>query len=123
MSDETFYAEPIEAIYAHGSGTGGAHAPTRDDLFENALALLADGIALLRHDGGIVYANSALRHLAESNGDFRVDRNMIEFASPDLHHRFATALVAVERVQKRENADLVTDFAVPREDGRPPYSV
>ncbi len=123
MSDETFYLEPVRAIYAQSNGTGGDEPPSRDDLFENALDLLADGIALLRPDGGIVYANAALRHLAESNGDFRVDRDVIEIASPDLRHRIATALVAVERVQKPENRDLATDFAVPREDGRPPYTV
>ena len=118
MSDENFYLEPVGASFAHRNGTGRAHTHTRENLFENALDLIADGIAVLRHDGGIVYANSALRHLAESNGDFRVDRNVIEFATPGLRHRFAAALVAVER-----DPDLITDFAVPREDGRSPYTV
>lgn len=36
----------------------GAPAPTRE-LFENALDLLSDGIALLRKDGGIVFDNRA----------------------------------------------------------------
>jgi DNA-binding CsgD family transcriptional regulator len=123
MSDENFYVQPVElhpveASFAHRSGAGRAPSPTREDLFENALDLIADGIAVLRRDGGIVYANSALRHLAESNGDFRVDRNVIEFATADLRHRLTAALVAVER-----DPDLITDFAVPREDGRSPYTV
>lgn len=124
MSEENFdlrpvEVQPVEASFASGSGMAGrALTPTREDLFENALDLIADGIAVLRRGGGIVYANSALRHLADSNGDFRVDRNVIEFAAPDLRHRFAAALVAVER-----DPEFVTDFAVPRDDGRSPYTV
>jgi PAS domain-containing protein len=117
MSEENFYVQPLEASFA-GRATGRTDTPNREDLFENALDLIADGIAVLRHDGGIVYANSALRHLAESNGDFRVDRNMIEFATPDLRHRLAAALVAVER-----DPEFITDFAVARDDGRSPYTV
>jgi DNA-binding CsgD family transcriptional regulator len=100
----------------------GGPAPTREDLFENALDLLADGIALLRADGGIVFVNEALRHLAARNRDFRIDRCSIEFATPELRSRFAAALGAVERVHHPDAAFLMTDFAVPRE-GRPPYTV
>jgi len=101
----------------------GLPAATREDLFENALDLLSDGIALLRRDGGIVYANEALRNLAERNDDFRIDRNAVEFATPDLRSRFAVALGAVARVHDLQAARLATDFAVPREEGRPPYTV
>jgi len=100
----------------------GAPAPTREDLFENALDLLADGIALLRRDGDIVFVNEALRTLAGRNRDFRIDRNSIEFAAPELRSRFAAALGAVERVHQPDAAFLTTDFAVPRE-GLPPYTV
>lgn len=100
----------------------GGPAPTREDLFENALDLLADGIALLRRDGNIVFANEALRVLAARNRDFRIDRNSIEFAAPELRSRFASALGAVERVHQPDAAFLTTDFAVPRE-GLPPYTV
>jgi DNA-binding CsgD family transcriptional regulator/PAS domain-containing protein len=100
----------------------GSPAPTREDLFENALELLADGIALLHRDGGLVFVNEALRSLAARNRDFRIDRNAIEFASPDLRSRFAAALGAVERVHQLDAAYLPTDFAVPR-DGAPPYTV
>ena len=93
----------------------GAPAPTREDLFENALDLLADGIALLRRDGNIVFVNEALRTLAGRNRDFRIDRDSIEFAAPELRSRFAAALGAVERVHQVDAAFLTTDFAVPRE--------
>jgi DNA-binding CsgD family transcriptional regulator/PAS domain-containing protein len=101
---------------------GAPTAPTREDLFENALDLLADGIALLRRDGRIVFVNEALRLLAARNRDFRIDRNAIEFAAPELRSRFCAALGAVERVHNPDSAFLTTDFAVPRE-GLPPYTV
>jgi DNA-binding CsgD family transcriptional regulator len=95
----------------------------RENAFENALDLLADGIALLRHDGRIVYVNEALRVLAASCQDFRVDRGAIEFSTPDLRGRFAAALSAVERVQDPSAAASPTDFAVSRDHGLPAYTV
>lgn len=100
----------------------GAAAPAREDLFENALDLLSDGIALLRRDGSILFVNDALRALASRNRDFRIERNSIEFTSVDLRSRFAAALGAVERVHQPDAGYLATDFAVPRE-GLPPYTV
>jgi DNA-binding CsgD family transcriptional regulator/PAS domain-containing protein len=92
------------------------------NLFEDALDLLADGIALLRRDGGLLYVNEALRNIAADNRDFRIDRNSIEFAAPDLRGRFAGALGAVARMHEPNAAHLATDFAVPREN-LPPYTV
>ena len=136
MSDDDVYVQAVEAIYTLGSGedrisealsaTGqrlAIPAPTREDLFENALDLLSDGIALLRRDGVIVFANTALRHLSEGNSDFRIDRHAVEFATPDLRSRFAMALSALERVRNPRTTYLATDFAVPRGDGLPPYTV
>jgi len=96
---------------------------SRQDLYENALDLLADGIALLKRDGAIVYVNEALRRLAAAGHEIRIERNAIEFASPDLRDRFARAMDAVERVHDSYAACLVTDFAVPRRHGQPPYTV
>jgi DNA-binding CsgD family transcriptional regulator len=100
-----------------------AQITSRQDLYENALDLLADGIALLKRDGGIVYVNAALRRLAAAGNEIRIERNAIEFASPDLHSRFAQAMDAVERMHDSGADHLAADFAVPREDGRPPYTV
>jgi DNA-binding CsgD family transcriptional regulator len=98
-------------------------APDRESLFEHALDLLSDGVALLRRDGSIVYLNEALRLLAGREKDFRITRQVIEFASPGLRNRFATALAAVERSDDPSAAWLPADFAVPREHGLPPYTV
>jgi len=112
MGNGDFYVHAVEKIYA-----------SRQDLYESALDLIADGIALLKRDGGIVYVNEALRRLAAGGNEIRIERNMIEFACPDLRSRFAQALGAVERVHDPDAAFPVTDFAVPRQDGQPPYTV
>jgi DNA-binding CsgD family transcriptional regulator len=91
-------------------------------LFESALDLLSDGVALLRRDGRILHINEALRNLAAGNRDFRICRDSIEFATPELRGRFAAALGAAKRVHEPNAAHLATDFAVPRE-GLPPYTV
>lgn len=96
---------------------------TRENLYESALDLLADGIALLKRDGAILYVNEALRRLACTGSEIRIERNAIEFASPDLRSRLAHALGAVERVHDTGAAWRATDFAVPRDDGLPPYTV
>ncbi len=98
-------------------------ARNREHALENALDLLADGIALLRRDGRIVYLNEALRALAARGRDFRIDRGGVEFSTPDLRGRFAAALNAVTRVRDPSAAAGPTDFAVPRDHGMPAYTV
>jgi DNA-binding CsgD family transcriptional regulator len=95
----------------------------RENLFASALDLLADGIALLGRDGGIVYVNEALRMLAARGSDFRIARNVIEFSSADSRGRFAAAFGAARRVQEPATAFRPADFAVPRDNGLPPYTV
>jgi DNA-binding CsgD family transcriptional regulator len=98
-------------------------AVTRENLFASALDLLADGIALLGRDGGIVYVNEALRMLAARGGDFRIERNAIEFSRADSRGRFAAALGAAHRVREPAVGFRPADFAVPRDNGLPPYTV
>jgi len=98
-------------------------AADRDTLFETALDLLNDGIALLRRDGGLVYVNETLRLLAARERGFRIHRNAMEFLTPESRNRFAAALGAVERVEDPSATFLPTDFAVTRDDGLPPYTI
>ena len=97
--------------------------PVHANALEDALDLLADGVALLRRDGEIVHANDALRILAARGNDFRVDRKTVEFPTIDLRNRFAAALSAVQRIEDPAAAFGLTDFAVPRDHGLPPYTV
>jgi DNA-binding CsgD family transcriptional regulator len=98
--------------------------PDRENALEDALDLLADGIALLRRDGRIVYVNQALRALAAGGRDFRIDGDAIEFSTQDLRGRFAAALGAVARAQDASASAAAgpADFAVARE-GLPAYTV
>jgi DNA-binding CsgD family transcriptional regulator/PAS domain-containing protein len=108
---------------AHDMRTHLQAAPAREAALEDALDLLTDGIALLRGDGRIVYANEALRALASSGHDFRIDRDVVEFSTPDLRSRFAGALNAVAQLTDPRRAASQTDFAVPRDHGMPAYTV
>jgi DNA-binding CsgD family transcriptional regulator/PAS domain-containing protein len=108
---------------AHDMRTRLQAAPEREAALEDALDLLTDGIALLRKDGRIVYANQALRALSAGGHDFRIDRDVVEFATPDLRARFTGALGAVVQVREPQAAIGRTDFAVPRDNGLPAYTV
>jgi len=98
-------------------------AGVRNDMLENALDLLADGIALLGSGGKLVYANDALCKLAARGHDFSLARGALEFASPDVRSRFATASNAAERFGDLSSITGPTDFVVPRGDGLPAYTV
>jgi DNA-binding CsgD family transcriptional regulator len=92
-------------------------------VLENALGWLADGVALLRADGNIVYANETLRALAQRGDGFRIAGRTIEFGTPDARRRFEAALGAVERVGDLSRDAGVTDFPVIRSHGMPAYIV
>jgi DNA-binding CsgD family transcriptional regulator len=90
---------------------------------ENALDLLADGVALLGADGSIVYVNDTLRSLALRGGEFRISREGIAFSDADARGRFAAAMAAAARVHEPSASAAAADFAVPRDDGLPAYIV
>jgi DNA-binding CsgD family transcriptional regulator/PAS domain-containing protein len=95
---------------------------SRDDVLENALDLLADGVALLRADGKLVYANEALRKLASHGAEFSIGRGILEFSSPDARGRLDAALSAAQHFGDPARDPGLSDFGVPRE-GLPPYTV
>jgi DNA-binding CsgD family transcriptional regulator/PAS domain-containing protein len=95
---------------------------SRDDVLENALDLLADGVALLRADGRLVYANESLRKLASHGIDFSIGRGVLEFSSPDVRGRLDAALSAAQHFGDPARDPGLSDFGVPR-DGLPPYTV
>jgi DNA-binding CsgD family transcriptional regulator len=106
---------------AHDMRTRLKAAGDRSASLENALDLLADGVALLGAGGNIVYANETLHRLATRGREFRIGRDGIEFADPDARGRYAVALGGVARI--RETAWGAADFAVPRDFELPAYIV
>ena len=98
-------------------------AGDRGGVLENALEWLADGVALLRADGDIVYANDTFRVLAQRGDAFRTNGRTIEFATHGARRLFEAALGAVKKIGDPSDDGLPTDFLVPRRDGMPAYIV
>jgi DNA-binding CsgD family transcriptional regulator len=83
-----------------------------------ALDWLADGVALIRADGTILYANDALQAIARRGDGFRIRKGTFVFADSETRARFATAAAAIVRLHA---GDAATDLAVSRGAGMPPY--
>jgi DNA-binding CsgD family transcriptional regulator/PAS domain-containing protein len=98
-------------------------AGDRNAGLENALDLLADGVALLGPGGKVIYANDTLQSLATRGREFRVTRHGIEFMAPEARSRFAVALCGTGRCREPSATIGPADFAVPREGGLPAYTV
>jgi DNA-binding CsgD family transcriptional regulator len=91
---------------------------------EQALDWLGDGVALLRRDGRMTYANDALQAMARRNDGIRVTKGAIEFADADARSRFAAALGGVGS-QRRASPHPVgaVDFFAARTPDALPYVV
>lgn len=99
-------------------------AQTESRTFERALDWLADGVALARADGTIVYANEALQAIFRRNDGLRTAKGAFDFVMPESRTRFGAALAAIatRRTDRAIDAAL-TEFAVTRGPGIPPYIV
>lgn len=94
------------------------------ELSEHALDRLADGVALVGPDGGVIYANSALQDMSRRNDGVRIACGRLEFAATDGARRFALAMQAVSE-QARDSAQPgdAADFIARRPSGAPGYFV
>lgn len=97
-------------------------ADSRKGVLENTLAWLVDGVALMRADGNIVYANDTLRGLAARGDGFRLTHT-IKFAEPEARRRLDCALAAVQKVGEHFFDGHATDFLAPRRGDLPAYIV
>jgi DNA-binding CsgD family transcriptional regulator len=88
---------------------------------EDALGWLADGVALVRADGTILYANDALQAIGRRKDGIGFQKGAFEFAAHETSARFAAALRIA--IQLRSGSPVVgtTDVAVVRGAGMPPY--
>ena len=95
----------------------------RGGILENALEWLTYGVALLRADGEVVYANNTLRALAERGDGFRIADRAIEFTEPTARRCFEAALGAVERIGDPTRDAGLDDFLAPRGEEKAAYTV
>ena len=94
------------------------------DQLERTLDWLADGVALIRADGAVVYANDSLQAMARRNDGVHLRKHGLELADPAGQQKFAAALTAVLRLKIGELRHApVADFIAARSSRGQPYLV
>ncbi len=96
---------------------------TRDS-FERTLDWLADGVAVVRGDGTVVYANESLQAIMRRNDGIRSKKGAIDFADAKARDRFTAAIADVLRLRAGEpDGAAAADFLAARPTGRRPYLI
>jgi DNA-binding CsgD family transcriptional regulator/PAS domain-containing protein len=90
---------------------------------EHGLDWLADGVMLLRADGTVLHANTAMQAIARADDGVRLRRGHVEFASTEVQQRFAKALGTQQWLRDKTSQLAITDFPAPRPSGNPSYLV
>ncbi len=90
------------------SSTGGAADITR------ALDWLVDGVALVRHDGSLAYANAAMQAILRRGDGIRLHKGAIQFTGAEARGRFRDAIDAAGLGQG-DSRTAAIDFIATRE--------
>src|SRR6476619_5116034 len=98
-------------------------ASDRSGSLENAVEWLTDGVALLRADGKIVYANDAMLSFAQRGDGIRIAGGILELAGHEARRSFDIALGAIARLGDASADAQSTDFPVMRTGEAPAYVV
>jgi DNA-binding CsgD family transcriptional regulator len=89
---------------------------------ERALDWLADGVALVRADGGVVYANDAFQAIVQRHDGIHVRRGVLDIVAAEARARFEEAIADIGRLRGSDAASSVfADFPIPRASAAPPY--
>jgi DNA-binding CsgD family transcriptional regulator/GAF domain-containing protein len=88
---------------------------------EHALDWLADGVALIRADGSIAYANDAFQGIARAADGLRIKKNALELAGAAARGRFDAAIAGILALGGGTLHATGADFAVARPSGAAPY--
>lgn len=91
--------------------------------FELTLDWLTDGVALLRGDGRLLYANESFRAIARRGDGMHIRRGAIEIIDPVGRARFATAIRTNLKIRHGEYDSDLGDIAIARRGGASPYIV
>lgn len=98
-------------------------ASDRSNLLENAVEWLTDGVALLRADSKIVYANDAMLSFAQRGDGIQIVDGILELAGHEARRNFDAALGAITRLGDASADAQSTDFPVIRAGEAPAYVV
>ena len=91
---------------------------------ESTLDWLADGVALLRADGRVVYCNESFQAITGRGDGIRLRNGMIEIADGDARDRFARATAAVFKIKAgAPDSASDVDLTARRRAGSPAYLV
>jgi DNA-binding CsgD family transcriptional regulator len=94
------------------------------DVLECTLDCLADGVALLRADGTVLYANESFQAIARRGDGICVRKNTIEFTDSEARTKFKAAIASVLRLRSGEaDSAAGTDFRAARSAGGQFYLV
>ena len=99
----------------------GADEPRRS--LERALDWLNDGVALMRADRTVAYANEAFQNVLRRNDGVRVRRGAVEFSAPKARVSLDAALGDIGRLRAGQLRRGIADFYVARSSGAAPYLV
>lgn len=88
---------------------------------QQALDWLTDGVAVIKADGTIVYANDSFRAIAGAADGLRIKKNVIEFAMVAARNRFAAVLAGILALRAGDARSGGADFAASRPSEAPPY--
>jgi len=88
---------------------------------EHALDWLADGVALIKADGSIAYANDSFQEMARSDDGLQIKKNALEFAFPAARERFDAAIAGVLALRDGAVQAKGADFVVARPSEAAPY--
>jgi DNA-binding CsgD family transcriptional regulator/PAS domain-containing protein len=94
---------------------------TENQSLEHALDWLADGIALIRADGSIAYANGSFQAIARAGDGLRITKNALEFTFAAARSRFDAAIAGILALRGGVVHASGADFAVARPSAAPPY--
>ncbi len=86
---------------------------------EHALDWLADGVALIKADGSIAYANDSFQEMARSDDGLQIKKNALEFAFPAARERFDAAIAGVLALRDGAVQAKGADFVVMERFGGP----
>jgi DNA-binding CsgD family transcriptional regulator len=89
---------------------------------ERALDWLADGVALVRADCSVVYANDAFQAIVRRHDGIRVRRGVLDIITAAARARFEQVIADIGRLRASDaRSSVFADFPVPRVGGAPPY--